>query len=770
MRSSTTMRRALFAQGAVLLAVAVTLLALAAVGSANHSTTERVSTGPLSDGGPYSATFGGASADGTRVFFETSEPLQLGDYDTAEDVYERAGGTTTRISTGPAGGNGDVSDATFEGASADGTRVFFKTAEALEAGDTDTTADIYERAGGTTTRISTGLGGGNGAFGASFIGASADGTRVFFGTGEPLEAGDTDTEWDIYERFGGATTRISTGPAGGNGGFSPVFKGASADGTRVFFETIESLEAGDTDAGCFGHACTDIYERSGGTTTRISTGPAGGNGAFPAYFGGASADGTRVFFGTAESLVTDDAESGTCFGQGCGDVYQRSGGTTTRISTGLGGGNGAFGAGFDGASADGTRVFFETAEALEAGDTDTTADIYERAGGTTTRISTGVGGGNGDKDVYFEDASADGTRVLFWTDEALEAGDTDILFDIYERFAGATTRISTGPTGGNGATTSYFKGASADGTRVFFHTGEALEPGDTDPDSCFQQGGCYDVYERFAGTTTRLTTGPAGGNGPFPAYFVGASTDGTRVFFVTSESLEAGDTDTGTDVYAAIVETASYPGYARPKGATPIRVPLVIAYESCQPASANRTHGPPLGHASCAPPVEQSDWVTTGTPDANGQPTQFIGSLRFDTLAGIPATPTDEADLKIAMDIKDVRRKDSLTDYVGEVAADTVLRITDRFNANAPGGGSDPATVVDIPLPIVAQCSETADATIGSTCATATTLDAIVPAAVKEGKRAIWEIGQLFVSDGGSDGEIATNPNTVFARQGIFVP
>jgi hypothetical protein len=41
---------------------------------------------------------------------------------------------------------------------------------------------------------------------------------------------------------------------------------------------------------------------------------------------------------------------------------------------------------------------------------------------------------------------------------------------------------------------------------------------------------------------------------------------------------------------------------------------------------------------------------------------------------------------------------------------------------------------------------------------------------VKEGKRSIWEIGQLFVSDGGSDGEIATNPNTVFARQGVFVP
>ena len=48
---------------------------------------------------------------------------------------------------------------------------------------------------------------------------------------------DTDTYPDIYERSGGQTTLVSTGPTGGNGTFDVIFGGASADGTRVFFTT-----------------------------------------------------------------------------------------------------------------------------------------------------------------------------------------------------------------------------------------------------------------------------------------------------------------------------------------------------------------------------------------------------------------------------------------------------------------------------------------------------------------------------------------------------
>jgi hypothetical protein len=41
---------------------------------------------------------------------------------------------------------------------------------------------------------------------------------------------------------------------------------------------------------------------------------------------------------------------------------------------------------------------------------------------------------------------------------------------------------------------------------------------------------------------------------------------------------------------------------------------------------------------------------------------------------------------------------------------------------------------------------------------------------VKDTKRAVIEVGQIVVNDGGSDGNTATLPNGTFARQGIFIP
>jgi hypothetical protein len=51
-----------------------------------------------------------------------------------------------------------------------------------------------------------------------------------------------------------------------------------------------------------------------------------------------------------------------------------------------------------------------------------------------------------------------------------------------------------------------------------------------------------------------------------------------------------------------------------------------------------------------------------------------------------------------------------------------------------------------------------------------TTADGVVPGAAVERRRAIWEVGQVELLDGGSDGVASTPGNTVFARQGVFVP
>ena len=275
----------------------VTLLAagaLAAGASAEDRVLELVSTGPAGGNGAFDASFSDMSADGTRGFFVTEESLVGADTDGAYDVYERAGGDTTLVSTRPAGSTA-VFDAFVDGVSADGSHVFFRTFEPMESADTDMQIDSYERAGGQTTLLSTGPAGGNGnLFPAFLMDASDDGTRAFFETDESLVSGDTDATRDLYERADGQTTLVSTGPDGGNGPVHVQFTtpGLSSDGSRVFFETAESLVSADTDDSY------DTYERAGGQTTLVSTGPAGGNGDFDAELAwrGVSADGTRAVF------------------------------------------------------------------------------------------------------------------------------------------------------------------------------------------------------------------------------------------------------------------------------------------------------------------------------------------------------------------------------------------------------------------------------------------------------------------------------------------
>jgi hypothetical protein len=210
--------------------------------------------------------------------------------------------------------------------------------------------------------------------------------------------------------------------------------------------------------------------------------------------------------------------------------------------------------------------------------------------------------------------------------------------------------------------------------------------------------------------------------------------------------------------------------YIRPKAAAPTRVSLVPAYFPC--ATANRTHGPPLAFRSCNPPMPISKYLTVGTPDSNGQPAKSIGLVRYGVHIGDPATPADEADVRIIVSVTDVRSKSDLSDYAGELALSQGLRLTDRDNTPYPGGPG-PGTVTDTTLPITIPCAATADTTVGSTCAIDTTVDAIVPGTVKEGARAVWELAQVKVYDGGSDGDAETTAgadNTLFMDEGLFVP
>jgi hypothetical protein len=243
------------------------------------------------------------------------------------------------------------------------------------------------------------------------------------------------------------------------------------------------------------------------------------------------------------------------------------------------------------------------------------------------------------------------------------------------------------------------------------------------------------------------------------------------------------DTTYNGGSYDAFVAKLSVPslGYPRPKGATPTRFSLVPAYVDC--VSPNREHGPPLAFESCNPPTQTSSNLTVGTPDANGAPAKSVGFLRLGVVVGTPGG-VDDADVTFAVTVTDVRCKAGVAtcaaantaggaDYTGEIQATVELRITDRYNGVAPGGGTDAATG-DKTFQVTVPCGATSTPTnIGSTCDLTTTADAVYgdPSIVKEGQRAIWQLGQVDVYDGGADGDVDTAAgNTLFATQGVFVP
>jgi hypothetical protein len=211
--------------------------------------------------------------------------------------------------------------------------------------------------------------------------------------------------------------------------------------------------------------------------------------------------------------------------------------------------------------------------------------------------------------------------------------------------------------------------------------------------------------------------------------------------------------------------TVDEPGYPRPQGASPLRSALVLAYDEC--TSPNRVHGPPLEHPSCNPPSQSSPNLTSGTPDANGTPAKFVGSYRLGVAAGNPATTEDEADVNIAVSLADVRNAGDLTDYAGEVLARSTIRVTDRYNGDSQ---AETGTTEDLPFEVTVPCTATGDSTVGATCQISTTADSLMPGVIREGDRAVWQFGRPEVWDGGADGDVDTDDNSLFATQGVFVP
>src|SRR3954451_12213074 len=488
-------------------------------------------------GSSTAASFAGAAPDGSAVYFATTEQLVAEDTDSAVDVYIRRG-SKLELASGPAPGAPDsgASGVQVRGVSADGSTVVFFTTDALSPDDTDDGAiDVYEHSGGVTRLVSKPEDGVPPpfipfAFYSPLVSISADGRRVAFATDQQLVADDSDFSQDVYV-YDRETGKVALASGASSSSTAAL---ARLGGDHVYFETTEGLVSADTDGG------SDIYRYDIASDKIVLATP--GTTQTP-VFGGTSADGTHLFDRTDEAVTADDVDGGYR------DVYQYANGQTALVSVADGFDQGPNDSDFQKASADGSVVYFTTADQLTGEDTDGgTDDIYKRTSdGSVDLVSTGPAETLTFFNAIFSDITPDGKTAFFYTSQDLTADDSDGgALDAYMRTGTTTTRISAGPMNDQTFDDASFAGYAQDLSSLFFQTTAQMASADADNRD--------DLYARRGSQTSLVTPAPS----PCtlqPSFrcepeWHGNSADGRRVWLQSDEQLHSSDGDGGTtDVY-----------------------------------------------------------------------------------------------------------------------------------------------------------------------------------------------------------------------------
>jgi hypothetical protein len=392
-------------------------------------------TGPLATSfnaaGRNRGTFiAGVSENGSHVFFQSFDQLPVAPGTLSEPhpqdmLYERTGGHTYAVGVLPDGtfsqtcqtGLGDgAKDDFFQGGhvfgaiSPDGTNVVFTTracgeeAVYLREGNGTPSATTIRLAGvGFLARSSDGSkiftdSGGVGVFEydvatgvtstiateGQFVASSADGSRVYYLITGGLNAGlylwDQGTSSLIPhagEGFSSETISSIEASVKLNGQYAV----ATPDGSRLLFLDAANL----TSYNQFGNAEAYVYDAETGVFTCVSCSPTGApplggadltfsthNSLIPDFSEGEiSPDGSRVFFETTDALVSQDTN-------GLSDVYEWEDGRVYLISSG----QGTAGSQLSGVSSNGDDVFVTTTDRLAPQDTENSTQIYDaRVGG-----------------------------------------------------------------------------------------------------------------------------------------------------------------------------------------------------------------------------------------------------------------------------------------------------------------------------------------------------------------------------------------------------
>ena len=392
--------------------------------------------------------------------------------------------------------------------------------------------------------------------------------------------------------------------------------------------------------------------------------------------------------------------------------------------------------------------------------------VWSRSDGTAFRIqySTRTPSGPWSDPVSISGSGQDASEPQ------LDVDPSGNLLILWTRSDGANLRIQSTfkPLGGSFTAPVYISDPAFDAgePRVDFDAaGKAVavwsRSDGTTPDIC-----CRRVQARIrtAGVNgafqSPVTLSDPGQDGSDPQVDAGPDADANAVVVWTRSD--------GAQMRVQSARRRDYVAYPRPALAGEVQVSLTPAYDQCQSGAANRNHGPPLAHPSCSPPSKTSSVLTVGANSAS--------SIRWTVIDGDSATEANEADVKAVVRINDVRNTDAAgTDYIGRLGVEAGLKITDQRNSpEQPESGTTQASLLQVSV----QCVGTAATNVGSTCNANTSMNALLPGAVVERKRAIWALGQTVVRDAGANGTgYAVCPPTcgdgderTFMRQGIFIP
>jgi Rhamnogalacturonan I lyases beta-sheet domain len=366
----------------------------------------------------------GISSDGRYTLFTSGASNAVAsDTNGYRDLFmhDSQSNTTTMVSVGPSGqqGNADVSsEASMSG---DARYVVFSTfATNFTTNDFNSGADIFLRdmQTGTTTHV---CGSPYSGVSCASTGMSKDGRYITYVEAD-FFAYNGVQELYRYDRTTGISTLVSANDQGDAANASPIWGQMTEDGRYVFFgSAATNLVPNDT------NGKYDIFRKdtqTGAVVLVSATTSAQSNG--DSQWPTVSDDGRYVAFTSLATNFTSGA-SGTDWEGYLKDMDQGTiqavGGTATTGNTGM-----VF------VTGDGSKVMFGTGNQLSSTDTDNAPDVYswDRVTNTNRRLSEKADGSSlGLYGSAVGGSSSNGRYTLIGTNNMVDPNDTEPAQDVY---------------------------------------------------------------------------------------------------------------------------------------------------------------------------------------------------------------------------------------------------------------------------------------------------------------------------------------------------